>query len=118
MNIDTIFDPTTSPIGSQTSFVAQTKNGGFIIVMNMSNVNLQLTFGNGKTTYVPANDRRKYEFNKQMAQPYFTVTVTLLSTINVPQSVNRVIVESYQPGEYSVEMYPAMFIRSAQVATQ
>lgn len=115
--ITPIFDPTTFPPGTGGSFDFQVKNGGFIVCMNMSNVNVKLQFANGATTYVPANDRRKYQLSGQMSQSNTNVSWTVDSAIGVPQSVNRFIVEAYEPGECSPEMYPVIFIRSAQIAT-
>ena len=116
MNIVALFDPTIVPPGTMGTFVSQTPNGGFIIAMNMSNVNISLQFANGATSILQANDRRKYLLKGQMSQPNQNINFTIQSQTGVPQSVNRIIIESYQPGECSPETYPSIFIRSAQVA--
>lgn len=113
MDIVTTFNPILKPNGS---FDMTVKNGGTLLVINESSANLILSFGNGSTTYVPANDRRMYTISGQMAQPHTNVTWSQQSTLPNQNITNQTVVEVYQPGEDVNETYPSPLVRNTSVA--
>lgn len=112
MNIIKIFDPTTPTVNNPFDYTVQ--DGGNLVVINESSSNMIFTFGNGATTYIPANDRRAYELHGQMAQPHTRVTWSVESTLPNVNTVNKVVVETYDVGEKMPEVYPAPLFRQTQ----
>lgn len=119
MRIVANIDQNFFPPGSGSQFTTQTATGGYIVVMNMAENNVIMTFANGAQTYLPANDKRKYDFTSESAIGPGNQIVTWVvdSFLPLNQTVNHLIVESYQPGECSVETYPAIFVRGVSVFT-
>jgi hypothetical protein len=113
MNIISTFNPFTS---LNTSFDMTVQQGGHLLVINESSANLVLMFGNGGNTYAPANDRRLYCINGQMAQPHTVVSWVIQSQLPNMNIVNQVLIEIYQPGENVPEVYPAPLVRNTSVA--
>lgn len=109
MTIVTIFNPLTDPFPT---FDTLAQYGEKIIIINESSVNILITFGNGGTSIVPANDRRMYEFIDQMGIGYGSVTWGIESNTNLSNTFNQVIVENYLESETVPEVYPAPLIRS------
>jgi len=113
MNIITTFNPIVTASGT---FDMTIQNGGHLLVTNESSANLILTFGNGASTYVPANDKRLYCINGQMAQPHTKITYSTQSTLPNQNIVNQTVIEAFQPGENVPETYPSPIIRNTSVA--
>lgn len=90
--------------------------GTNLIVFNESYQNLYIKFSGGQISYVPANDRRQYTLEGEMAQAQPQATFTIQSQINNKNTVNQVVVESYAPGEEVPETYPSPLIRQANIA--
>ena len=104
------FDPSASTSGT---FNAQFQGGvGKILVINESQVNLLLTFGNGQQAYSPAGDRRLF----CVATPSATVLWSQQSLLGGPSpSVSQVIVEAYAPTEKIIETYPSPLVRQTNI---
>lgn len=114
MQIVAQYDPTIATSG-QANFIV--KNGGKSLFINESYWNQKITFQNGQNFYLPANDRRFITFTGQMAQPGTMFTWQQLTSLAVPNAVtNQVIVESYEPGEPSPEVYPSPLLRQLNAA--
>lgn len=114
MEIVTTFDPTVSSSGTA-NFVV--KNGGKVLFINESYVNLKITFLNSQNFYLPANDRRLITLAGQMSQPGTTINWTQLTFLAQPNvNVNNVIIESYAPGEEVPEIYPSPLLRQLNAA--
>lgn len=114
MQVVQIFNPN---LGMTGTFTASTQVGSKMLIINESNVNLSLTFPNGATSYVPANDRRLYCLTGAMAQPHSVYTWTSQSFLTNANSINQVVVETYDPGEALNESYPSPLIRQTNLGS-
>lgn len=111
MNILSIFQPG-STVGITGQIPLSAQAGSFAIIMNESPVNLTFTFPNGSNQYVPSYDRRQVNFVGQMQQPSGFITWTIQSIpLQLPLLANQVIVELYENGECTPEIYPAPLFR-------
>lgn len=111
MRIVASFNPATAT-SNTVDFVI--KNGGHIVVINESANNMIFKFGNGNTTYIPANDRRAYQLEGQGAQPHTVINWSIDSTLPNLNTVNICRIEGYDPGEKLPETYPAPLFRQTQ----
>lgn len=105
MYIAADFDPTSSTAPNFNTF---TYSGCKVLIINESVVNIKLTwFGN--SSYVPANDRRFFDFTNV---PSGVVQWSIDSNTGLTNVFNKVVVEIYQPDEETIEVYPSPLLRS------
>lgn len=113
MIISVNVDPTLYINATPPTFSTALQNGGACILINESSCNLIIIWGNGDKTYVPANDRRRYDFSQSFQQPNPNIIMQIDSVIGNYNSNNKFVVETYDPGEPVPETYPASLYRQA-----
>lgn len=111
MRILTIFSPALV-VGAKGNIPISSRTGSYYILMNESPANLNFTFPDGSVFYVASYDRRKVCFTGQMSQPN-GLLVWLVQSIplSLVLLANQVVIEEYEPGEVSPEVYPSPLFR-------
>lgn len=111
MNILSIFQPGTV-VDTTGTVPLPPQVGSYAIFINESQSNLNITLPSGNTLYLPSYDKRMVRFIGQMAQPAGFITWKVQSVpLSVTLLANQVVIELYQKGECTPEIYPAPLIR-------
>ncbi len=111
MKIITNFNPSSASSG--TFNVAFPGNRGKMLVYNESNVNVQLTFSNNYTTYVPAWTAMLYCLS-DLPTPLVTWSVySTLTSSGAP--ISQVVIETFDHNEAVPGTYPAPLVRQTNI---
>src|SRR5438105_4444506 len=111
MNIVTSFNPASPTSG--TFNVVFPGNKGKMLVYNESNINLQLTFSNNYTTYVPAWTAMLYCLNGLPSPVVSWKQYSQLTSSGAP--ISQIIVETFEPNEPVPGTYPAALVRQTNI---
>jgi hypothetical protein len=109
MELATVFDPTLATSGS---FNAALPNGGKLLIVNDSSINLQLKFSNGFSTAVLSSAARLYCLSLPSPIVHWSALNSLSPGV---QQVQQVLVEVFAPNEKIVETYPITIPRQIAV---
>src|SRR5215472_5493596 len=107
MQIVANFNPSISPSGSFN--INLQNNQGKMIIYNESSINIQLTFSNNYTAYVPAWMAMVYCFHNLLNPVVSYTSYSSVSGTNV--SISQVVVETYDVGEPLPGTFPVALVR-------
>lgn len=111
MNIITAFDPSAATTGEFNMVFPGGR--GKMLVFNESNINLQLTFANGYTSYVPAWTANLYCLNGLSSPLVVWTQYSTLTSSGAP--ISQVVIEGFDPNEPVPGTYPAALVRQTNI---